>query len=210
MVGGSMLKLLHARGCRKVVCLDVSSPPEWFRTEDWADTMAVEFHRIDIVTQKEEMERVFRGCQIVFHVAALVGPYHAHDQYEKVLACPSDSEDSFIVIKEDYQAYCSVVYSKVFPFGFQVNVLGTRNVLEACEQAGVGAFVECSTPCARLLGADINGLTEEELDQQPRVGELFLHEYGRTKLVAEKIVLAHNRNAENKTRTIAILPHQVT
>ena len=35
------------------------------------------------ITKLEDLLHAFRDIEAVFHVAALVGPYHAHDAYEK-------------------------------------------------------------------------------------------------------------------------------
>ncbi len=189
MVGGAIKKLLVERGCRKLVCIDVCGEKTGESEKTAAPslleklglsrqtTLEVENHlSLDITcpeTAVSRMSKIFKESRVdvVIHLAALVGPYHAHEAYEKV------------------------------------NLNGTKNVTIAAEQAGVRGLVECSTPCSRLLGVDVDGLTEAGLDAQRGVGKEFLHEYARTKYLAEKWVLG--RDNKQGLRTCAVLPHQV-
>mmetsp|Transcript_21578 Transcript_21578/g.54480 ORF Transcript_21578/g.54480 Transcript_21578/m.54480 type:complete len:864 (+) Transcript_21578:86-2677(+) len=92
----------------------------------------------------------------------------------------------------------------------QVNVEGARNVLKACEAAGVKALVDVSSPSTRMDGCDIEGLDEKDLDLVQRrmlADGGFTHEYARTKAMGEKIILeAHGKSS---VATCAVAPHQV-
>ena len=51
---------------------------------------------------------------------------------------------------------------------WQVNVLGTRNVIEACRRTGVPKIVMSSSPSTRFNWTDVDGLSEAELPKLPQ------------------------------------------
>ena len=82
---------------------------------------------------------------------------------------------------------------------FATNVTGTRNVIDACRQAGVTRLVYTSTPSVVHTGRDLEGATES-LPYAKR----FLSHYPATKALAEAAVLAANGPA---LATVALRPH---
>ena len=82
-----------------------------------------------------------------------------------------------------------------------INVLGTENVLQACRAQGVSRLVYTSTPSVVFNGLDIAGG-----DESLPYAEKFLCHYARSKVMAEKMVLAANGAA---LLTCAIRPHLV-
>lgn len=83
-----------------------------------------------------------------------------------------------------------------------VNIDGTRNVLRACQETGVGRLVYVSSASVVYDGADIiNG--DESLPYAPT----FPAPYAETKRIAEAEVLA--ANGHKGVLTVAIRPHVV-
>lgn len=108
-------------------------------------------------------------------------------------------------------AGCDTVFhvaSKAGIFGpeeefFLTNVVGTRNVLDACKNAGVSTMVYTSTPSV-IYSRDIKVENIQEDVPYPREYE---GAYARTKALAEELVLANN--GENGLATTAIRPHLI-
>ena len=84
---------------------------------------------------------------------------------------------------------------------YRPNVIGTRNVLAACQAKGVGRLIYTSTPSVVFNRKAIrNG--NEELPY----GHKWLCHYAHTKAIAEEEALAANSDA---LRVIALRPHLV-
>lgn len=65
------------------------------------------------------------------------------------------------------------------PLYEEVNYRGTLNVIDACRKHGVRKIVMSSSPSTRFTGADVDGLTEEQLPRIPMKN--YVQEYARTK-----------------------------
>ena len=86
---------------------------------------------------------------------------------------------------------------------FQANVVGTRNVIAACQAHGVGRLVYTSTPSVTHRATHpVEGLGA---DQVP-YGEDFRAPYAATKTIAEQEVLAANSPA---LATVALRPRLI-
>lgn len=104
---------------------------------------------------------------------------------------------------------CDVVFhvaAKVDAWGryddfHRTNVVGTRNVVDACRRGGVARLVFTSTPSVTFAGRDIEG-GDESL---PYAAVPEAH-YPATKAEAERLVLAAN---DGELRTVALRPHIV-
>lgn len=84
---------------------------------------------------------------------------------------------------------------------YDINVIGTENVLEGCRKNGVPYLVYTSTPSVVFSQKDIAG-KDESLPYATR----FLCHYARSKVLAEKRVLqASNR----QVKSCAIRPHLI-
>lgn len=83
----------------------------------------------------------------------------------------------------------------------RVNVVGTRNVVEACRQQGVRSLVYTSSPSLVFQGRDMEGVNESV--PYPEHHEAH---YPRTKAEAERLVLAANGPA---LQTVALRPHLI-
>jgi 2-alkyl-3-oxoalkanoate reductase len=84
---------------------------------------------------------------------------------------------------------------------YSVNVLGTENVLYACEKNSIARLIYTSTPSVVFNKQDIcNG------DESLPYPDTFLCHYAHTKALAEKMVLNAN---ENSFLTCAIRPHLI-
>jgi nucleoside-diphosphate-sugar epimerase len=82
---------------------------------------------------------------------------------------------------------------------FNANVLGTDNVIRACQQAGIARLVYTSSPSVVFDGRDMEGVNESV----PYASRYRAH-YPRTKALAERRLLAANSSA---LATVALRPH---
>ena len=84
---------------------------------------------------------------------------------------------------------------------WEINVDGTKNVLDACQAQGVGKLIYTSTPSV-VFGKDaLSGVDES----QPYPTRYLAH-YPETKAVAERMVLAANCP---ELATVALRPHLI-
>ena len=83
----------------------------------------------------------------------------------------------------------------------QPNVVGTRNVIQACRDQGIGRLVYTSSPSVVFNGRDMEGL-----DESVPYSHVHLAHYPRTKAAAEQMVRAA---ASHSLRTIALRPHLI-
>lgn len=83
----------------------------------------------------------------------------------------------------------------------QANVLGTRNVIEACKANGVQRLIFTSSPSVVFDGKDQIGIDESE-----PYPSFYLADYPRTKAIAEAEVIAAN---SDQFWTISLRPHLV-
>jgi nucleoside-diphosphate-sugar epimerase len=84
---------------------------------------------------------------------------------------------------------------------YSANVVGTENVLDACAAHGIARLVYTSTPSVTFAGVDQDGVDESE-----PYPEHYLNEYGHTKSIAERKVLASNGPS---LATVALRPHLI-
>jgi len=87
---------------------------------------------------------------------------------------------------------------------YQINVIGTRNVLNACKELGTSRLIYTSTPSVVFNGHSLRGVNES----QP-YGKNWLCHYAYTKMLAEKEVLSANDPDGSGLRTIALRPHLI-
>ncbi len=86
---------------------------------------------------------------------------------------------------------------------FQANVVGTRNVLDACRAHGIGRLVYTSTPSVTHRATHpVEGLGADEVPY----GEDFQAPYAATKAIAEQEVLAANGP---ELATVALRPRLI-
>ena len=83
----------------------------------------------------------------------------------------------------------------------QPNVVGTRNVIQACRDQGVGRLVYTSSPSVVFNGRDMEGV-----DESVPYSHDHLAHYPRTKAAAEQMVRAA---ASPSLRTMALRPHLI-
>ena len=83
----------------------------------------------------------------------------------------------------------------------RTNVLGTDNVLRACEKHGIERLVYTSTPSVTFDGTDQDGV-----DESARYAAHALCAYARSKVIAEQRVLAKNGE---RLATVALRPHLI-
>ena len=84
---------------------------------------------------------------------------------------------------------------------YRPNVVGTRNVVAACQAKGVGRLIYTSTPSVVFNGKAIrNG------DERMPYGRKWLCHYAHTKAIAEREALAANSDA---LKVVALRPHLV-
>lgn len=77
-VGQRLVEMLVERGAKRVVSFDISPKPK-----DALEKPEIIYVQGDI-TKFTDVSKAFKGCDCVFHIAALVGPYHPKEAYIKV------------------------------------------------------------------------------------------------------------------------------
>jgi nucleoside-diphosphate-sugar epimerase len=82
---------------------------------------------------------------------------------------------------------------------FNSNVLGTDNVIRACQRAGIARVVYTSSPSVVFDGCDMEGA-----DESVPYARTYHAHYPRTKALAEQRLLAANSSS---LATIALRPH---
>lgn len=84
---------------------------------------------------------------------------------------------------------------------YQANVIGTKNILAACQQHRVNRLVYTSSPSVAFNGGDMEGI-----DESAPYPTHFETHYPRTKAEAEQLVLAAN---SPQLATVALRPHLI-
>lgn len=84
---------------------------------------------------------------------------------------------------------------------WEINVVGTRNVVSACNECRIPKLIHVSSACTRMTGQDMEGLRFEDL---PLVTE-YSNEYVRTKTMA----LRELRSTDSQTLILILAPHQI-
>jgi len=84
---------------------------------------------------------------------------------------------------------------------YRANVLGTKNVIEACREHGISRLVHTSSPSVVFDGTDMEGVDESV--PYPDHFEAF---YPQTKAEAEQLVLQAN---DDTLATVALRPHLI-
>ncbi len=84
---------------------------------------------------------------------------------------------------------------------YQPNVIGTRNVVAACHEQGVGRLIYTSTPSVVFNGRSIRGG-----DESLPYGKNWLCHYAHTKAIAEEEALAANSET---LKIVALRPHLI-
>ena len=77
-VGQRLVEMLVDRGAARVVSFDIAPKPK-----NSSNDPKIQYIKGDLV-KYQDVEDVCRDCDIVFHIAALVGPYWPEDKYEEV------------------------------------------------------------------------------------------------------------------------------
>lgn len=84
---------------------------------------------------------------------------------------------------------------------YQTNVVGTRNVLSACEKHGITRLVYTSSPSVVFSGRDMEGV-----DESVPYPDHYEAHYPATKAEAERLVLAANGSS---LATVSLRPHLI-
>lgn len=77
-VGQRLVEMLVERGTQRVVSFDISPTPK-----DASNSPKIQYVRGDL-TNLEDVSNACKGVDCVYHIAALVGPYHPTEAYRKV------------------------------------------------------------------------------------------------------------------------------
>lgn len=85
---------------------------------------------------------------------------------------------------------------------YNINFLGTQNLLEAAQRFGIKKFVYTSTPSVVFGEGDLMGV-----DESTPYASVHLTPYAETKTLAEKLVLEKNNGSD--FLTCAIRPHLI-
>jgi nucleoside-diphosphate-sugar epimerase len=84
---------------------------------------------------------------------------------------------------------------------YRPNVLGTRNILDACRAGGVSRLVYTSSPSVVFDGTDMEGV-----DERVPYPDHYEAHYPKTKAIAERLVRAANGPG---LATVALRPHLI-
>ncbi len=87
------------------------------------------------------------------------------------------------------------------PNYLRINVEGTRSLLTACRENGVGALIHTSTPSVIADGSDHFGVNEDHA-----YSRRFASPYPESKALSERLVLAAHGDT---LRTIVVRPHMI-
>ncbi len=85
---------------------------------------------------------------------------------------------------------------------FEINYVGTKNLLESAKSSGIKKFIYTSTPSVVFNKGDLLGV-----DESAPYATHFLNAYSETKTMAEKLVLQMNDGKD--FLTCAIRPHLI-
>lgn len=77
-VGQRLVEMLVERGCKRVVSFDIAPKPKGALEVPQIEYVQGDLSNLDTVVKAAE------GVECVFHIAALVGPYHPKEAYYKV------------------------------------------------------------------------------------------------------------------------------
>lgn len=121
--------------------------------------------------------------KVVFHVAALASMWE----------CRSDFYRS-----EDYRFFSSDFY--------RINVLGTKNILDFCQENQIEQLIYTSSPSV-VFGKNQEGLAGVDESTPYPPAEDYLSFYARSKSMAEQLVLKTARLG--KLQAVALRPHLI-
>jgi sterol-4alpha-carboxylate 3-dehydrogenase (decarboxylating) len=96
---------------------------------------------------------------------------------------------------------------------YNVNVTGTKLIVEACKRAGVKKLILTSSASVLFNGASVQNIDEEgnagsHFIGYPKEGS-YIDYYAETKMLQEKIILAANEPSVDGLHTVAIRPHGI-
>jgi nucleoside-diphosphate-sugar epimerase len=177
LCGARVVEMLLERGTQTVIAFDLLAPDETLQ-QRFAAVQKLTGLKIIVrsgsdgdLTSAAAVEAAFTGTtkskiDIVYHIAALVGPYFDRQKY------------------------------------FDVNLDGTVRIIAMCKKHKVRKLVYSSSPGTRFTGADIEGLTEDELP----IPDKFLAIYAETKAYGEIEV---TRACCDALFTVSVAPHQI-
>jgi len=77
-VGRRLVEMLVERGAERVVAFDIAPKPE-----DATDDSRIVWFQGDLTSQ-DDVNEACKGADCVWHIAALVGPYHKREMYDAV------------------------------------------------------------------------------------------------------------------------------
>jgi nucleoside-diphosphate-sugar epimerase/sterol desaturase/sphingolipid hydroxylase (fatty acid hydroxylase superfamily) len=87
LVGQRLVSMLIQRGAEKVIAVDITPASDELKKSHRdllkADASKIQYEVGDI-TDKDNMMKLTKGIDVVFNVAAVVGPYYPHALYDKI------------------------------------------------------------------------------------------------------------------------------
>lgn len=87
---------------------------------------------------------------------------------------------------------------------YQNNVVASRHVLNACRDFGVAGLIYTSSPSVTFDGHDQSGINESA-----GYPSTWLCHYPHTKAIAEREILAADREGDGRLRTLSLRPHLI-
>lgn len=185
LVGTRLVKMLARRGIKRIICLDIADgPSEAFRelSRSLKDHYGVEvgYVKADISKAEELVHDAFHGVEVVFHLAALVGPFYKHELYDAV----------------NHRGALNVLQAFLDHGG---SAAGPNAVL-----------VDCSTPSTRYpLVGGWEGLMEKDMVYQDRIHEYATTKAKGEKAILDANGVKCRGRDGHVLATCAVAPHQV-
>ncbi|MGV7221188.1 MAG: NAD-dependent epimerase/dehydratase family protein [Nitrospinales bacterium] len=84
----------------------------------------------------------------------------------------------------------------------EINVGGTKNIIEGCQEHGVEKLIYTSSPSVVFNHGNL-----ENVDETTPYADSFFCEYPKSKAIAERLVIASNGN--NGLQTVSLRPHLI-
>ena len=181
LCGARLVEMLLERGAKHVICFDLSLPEEVEQRFDAIQKkclgkITTKSGKHGDVTSDVAVQAAFEcdKIDVVYHIAALVGPFFDRDKYHAV------------------------------------NHYATKRIIQMCQIFKVPKLVYSSSPSTRFTGADVDGLTEDELPMPTK----WLAMYAEAKAYGEMAVTdACSVVRDDPSRpfllTCSVAPHQV-
>jgi len=208
-VGARLVEMLVERGAERVVSFDIAPKPKGA-----SDAKQIEYVQGDL-TDPAVVEKALEGVDCVYHIAALVGPYHAAPAYVKV-----NYEGTVNVVEACKRLGITRIVmssspSTRFPYpNPDVSNLTEEELAEVTHQHHYITSTPSRTLTVTLTPALPYTLCAFPFHLRCKVNggdftPVFLQPYAETKAMGEKYCRDACGTKNSDLLTVAVAPHQV-